>query len=75
MGAVPDNEGCGGAADGSDIVIEEVKNIPLTYRDANNVWEPGVHYTYNITIGTQEILIEPTVKVWDTVTAPDVVLQ
>lgn len=65
----------GGAADGSDIVIEEIKNIPLTYRDANNVWEPGVHYTYNITIGTQEILIEPTVKVWDTVTAPDVVLQ
>ena len=65
----------GGAADGSDIVIEEIKNIPLTYRDANNVWEPGVHYTYNITIGTQEILIEPTVKVWDSVTAPDVVLQ
>ena len=64
-----------GAADGSDIVIEEIKNIPLTYRDANNVWEPGVHYTYNITIGTQEILIEPTVEVWDTVTAPDVVLQ
>ena len=64
-----------GAADGSDIVIEEIKNIPLTYRDANNVWEPGVHYTYNITIGTQEILIEPTVKVWDTVTAPAVVLQ
>ena len=64
----------GGAADGSNIVIEEVKNIPLTYRDANNVWEPGVHYTYNITIGTQEILIEPTVKVWDTVTAPNVVL-
>ena len=65
----------GGAADESDIVIEEIKNIPLTYRDANNVWEPGVHYTYNITIGTQEILIEPTVKVWDSVTAPDVVLQ
>lgn len=65
----------GGGADGKDIVIEEIKDIPLTYRAANNVWEPGVHYTYNITIGTQEILIEPTVKVWDTVTAPDVVLQ
>lgn len=65
----------GGGADGNDIVIEEIKDIPLTYRAANNVWEPGVHYIYNITIGTQEILIEPTVKVWDTVTAPDVVLQ
>ena len=64
----------GGAADGSDLVIEEVKDIPLTY-SGTNPWEAGVHYTYNITIGTQEILIEPTVKVWDTVTAPDVVLQ
>lgn len=63
----------GGAANGSDIVIEETKNIPLTYTDDEG-WKPGVHYTYNITIGTQEILIEPTVKVWETVTAPDVVL-
>lgn len=64
----------GGAADGSDIVIEETKQIPLTYTNDEG-WKPGVHYTYNITIGTQEILIEPTVKVWDSVTAPDVVLQ
>lgn len=64
----------GGAADGKDIVVEEIKDIPLTYTNDEG-WEPGVHYTYNITIGTQEILIEPTVKVWDTVTAPDVVLQ
>lgn len=54
--------------------IQEVKTIDLTYTNDEG-WEPGVHYTYNITIGTQEILIEPTVKVWDTVTAPDVVLQ
>ena len=64
----------GGAADGTDLVIEEIKDIPLTYTNDEG-WKPGVHYTYNITIGTQEILIEPTVKVWDTVTAPDVVLQ
>ena len=64
----------GGAANGADLVIEEVKDIPLTYSDTDP-WVPGVHYTYNITIGTQEILIEPTVKVWDSVTAPDVVLQ
>lgn len=54
--------------------IEEVKTIDLTYTNDEG-WEPGVHYTYNITIGTQEILIEPTVKLWDSVTAPDVVLQ
>lgn len=54
--------------------IQEVKTIDLTYTNDEG-WEPGVHYTYNITIGTQEILIEPTVKVWETVTAPDVVLQ
>ena len=54
--------------------IQEVKTIDLTYTNDEG-WEPGVHYTYNITIGTQEILIEPTVKEWDTVTAPDVVLQ
>ena len=64
----------GGAADGNDIVVEEIKDIPLTYTNDEG-WEPGVHYTYNITIGTQEILIEPTVKVWDTVPATDVVLQ
>lgn len=58
----------GGAADGSDIVIEETKDVPLTYtNDAG--WKAGVHYTYNITIGTKEILIEPTVKVWDTESA------
>lgn len=54
--------------------IQEVKTIDLTYTNDEG-WQPGVHYTYNITIGTQEILIEPIVKVWDTVTAPDVVLQ
>ena len=54
--------------------IEEVKTIDLTYTNDEG-WEPGVHYTYNITIGTQEILIEPTVKDWDNVIAPDVVLQ
>ena len=64
----------GGAADGKDIVIEEEKDIPLTYTGGTD-WQPGVHYTYNITIGTLEILIEPTVKNWDTATVPDIVLQ
>lgn len=33
-------------------------------------WEPAKHYTYNIEIGTSEILIKPTVQTWDEVTVP-----
>ena len=55
----------GAASDGSeDIVITEVKDIPLAYQNDQG-WKPGVHYIYNITIGTSEILIEPTVDEWD----------
>ena len=55
----------GAADDGSeDIVITEVKDIPLAYKNDEG-WKPGVHYIYNITIGTSEILIEPTVKEWN----------
>lgn len=53
-------KGTNGAA---DIVITEVKNVPLTYINDEG-WKPGAHYIYNITIGTSEILIEPTVSVW-----------
>lgn len=41
----------GDGADVKDIVIEEEKDIPLTYT-GDTGWQPGVHYTYNITIGT-----------------------
>lgn len=63
-------KGQNGAA---DIVIEEVKDIPLTYT-GDQGWKPGVHYTYNITISTTEILVEPTVLVWDSTVAPDVTI-
>lgn len=33
-----------------------------------NSWEDAKHYTYNITIGLEEILIEPTVADWTPVT-------
>lgn len=33
-------------------------------------WEPAKHYTYNIEIGTSEILIDPTVQAWEEVTVP-----
>lgn len=48
----------------------ETKTIKLgTMKDSkNNVlskWLPAKHYTYTITIGTEEIFIQPTVKDWD----------
>lgn len=35
-------------------------------------WEAGKHYTYAITIGTSEILINPSVEGWDNITIPTV---
>ena len=54
----------GGGPNGTDLVITESKDIPLTY-SGDNGWEAGKHYTYNITIGTKEILVDPTVTTWD----------
>lgn len=55
------------------ITTKEVKEIPLTFDGGEN-WEAGKHYIYNITIGTQEILIHPKAQDWTVVTAPDIVL-
>lgn len=63
------------STDGS--VFEEVKTIALkTLKDdattPNTIdeWEAGKCYTYAITIGTSEILIDPTVTDWEDVTVP-----
>lgn len=45
------------------IIIEETKPVELTYTDDEG-WKAGVHYIYNITIGTAEILIDPKVTEW-----------
>ena len=55
----------GGGPNGTDIVITETKDIPLKYNDADDPWRAGVHYTYNIIIGTKEILVQPTTTDWD----------
>ena len=57
----------------NDITTTEIKEIPLTFDGGEN-WEAGKHYIYNITIGTQEILIHPKAQDWTVVTAPDIVL-
>lgn len=35
-----------------------------------NTWEPAKHYIYNISIGTEEILIAPVIKDWEDVKIP-----
>lgn len=55
------------SGDGSNFT--EVKTITLNTLESDdkttyNSWEAGKHYTYTITIGTTEILIEPSVTDW-----------
>lgn len=57
--------------------ISEVKSIPLTHTVTEGVsqpWASGIHYTYNITIGTKEILIEPSVTDWTPKAVADVTI-
>jgi hypothetical protein len=56
----------------------EVKEITLNgMKDSNEnpltKWEAGKHYTYTITIGTSEILVDPKVTIWENVTVPSVI--
>ena len=48
------------------ISYTETKEISLDWDgvEGNKSWESGVHYIYNITITTTEILIDPVVKDW-----------
>lgn len=48
--------------------ITEIKPLALTYTGGTG-WEAGKHYTYNITLGTSEILILPVLTDW--VDVPD----
>lgn len=52
------------SGDGSS--FQETKTVALSglKTDDTDKWEAGKHYTYTITIGTDEILIAPTVTDW-----------
>lgn len=45
-------------------VEETVTGVSLNYNGTDAAWAPGVHYTYNLTIGADEIKIAPTVGDW-----------
>ena len=56
------------STDGSSFT--ETKTIPLAGIDPTSpTWNPGKKYTYNVTIGTSEILIDPIILDWDPVGA------
>jgi hypothetical protein len=42
-------------------------NIKSLKTGAHSTWAPGKHYTYNLSIGTDEILVTPSVDEWDPV--------
>ena len=57
------------STDGSQIT--ETKTLPLSGLVAgHSAWKPGKKYTYTITIGTTEILIDPSVAEWEEVKFP-----
>ena len=58
-------------------LTDQKVSLPLNGTDiSNNMWEPGKHYTYNITFGASEILIAPSVAPWTEVTpAIDIPLE
>lgn len=44
----------------------ETKVLDLYYDDAKTPWQPGMHYTYNLTLTAEEIKIAPSSTDWDT---------
>lgn len=40
-------------------------NLTALKTGAHNVWSAGKHYTYNLSIGTDEILVTPSVDTWE----------
>ena len=61
------------STDGSNFT--ETKTIALASLQEGteaDQWEAGKHYTYAITIGTSEILINPSVEGWENITIPTV---
>ncbi len=51
-------------ASNTESFTEEYKLSLKSTTTTPNKWEPGKHYIYNVTIGTTEILIDPSVVDW-----------
>lgn len=61
---------------GDGVLTGQTVELPLEGDQIDdNKWEPGKHYIYTITFGANEILIAPTVTVWDTVEVDPINVQ
>ena len=61
---------------GNGVLTGQTVELPLEGDQIDdNKWEPGKHYIYTITFGANEILIAPTVTVWDTVEVDPINVQ
>lgn len=52
-----------------DSKFTEIYKVDLTAlkEGSHNTWDAGKHYTYNLSIGTDEILVTPSVEPWENV--------
>lgn len=56
------------SSDGSAFTETTVIDLSDINDGTVDTWDPSKHYTYNVTIGTSEILIDPVVEAWTDVT-------
>lgn len=52
----------------SPALPEQKITVPLVLDNADDIWEPGKHYTYTVLFDLDEILINPTVEDWEETT-------
>ena len=52
----------------SPALADQKITVPLVLDNANDIWEPGKHYTYTVLFDLDEILINPTVEDWEETT-------
>ena len=56
-----DQKGVNGTMDMKDMVV----NLDLVLDQDNEPWRPGYHYIYTLVFGLDEILINPSVDLWN----------
>ena len=56
-----DQKGVNGTMDMTDMVV----NLDLVLDQDNEPWRPGYHYIYTLVFGLDEILINPSVDLWN----------
>lgn len=55
------------STDGSNFTETYTVDLRSLKENTQTAWEPGKHYTYNLQIGTDELLVSPVVTEWEKV--------